>query len=167
MPPRQQAKFCLLLAAAAAGVGQLTRSRLISSKPALAEVRQADGLPNGNGRKPTSGAAPSRVLKGRALVAAARTARALTQYVARRVPPPPDDRDGARQWRVVLAARAIQPEPGRRAVQVAERGGRARGLHGADWTRAKRAESSSYPLWSSRNAASNSDPSGNIETVVI
>ena len=43
---------------------------------------------------------------------------------------PADDGDRAGQRRVVLATLAAQPEPRRRAVQVAERGGRARGFHG-------------------------------------
>jgi hypothetical protein len=44
--------------------------------------------------------------------------------------------------RELLAALAIQPKPRCCAVQVAERGGRAWCLHGADWTPAGCAESS-------------------------
>ena len=67
-----------------------------------------------------------------------RMQRALPQHVARYVAPPSDDGDRTRQRRVVLAKLAVQPEPRRRAVQVAERGGCAREFHGADWTPGRR-----------------------------
>jgi hypothetical protein len=88
------------------------------------------------------GASPSRVLDGRALVAAARAPRALPQHVTRCAGAPPDDGDRARQRRVVLALLAIQPKPGRSSVQVAERGAGAGRLHGTDWTPDGRAKSS-------------------------
>jgi hypothetical protein len=61
--------------------------------------------------------------------------------------PPPDDRDRARQRRVVLAALAVQPQPWRGGVQIAERGGGAERLHGRYSTPAGRVESSRYLLW--------------------
>ena len=86
------------------------------------------------------GAAPTGVLHSRALVAACGTAGAFPKHIARGVGAPADNSHGTRQRRVMLTALAVQPEPRRRAVQVAERCRRARGLHGADWTPGERLE---------------------------
>jgi len=64
------------------------------------------------------------MLNGRALVTAAGAPRPLPQHVARRGGGPADEGDRACQRRVMLAALAVKTQPRRRAVQVADRGGR-------------------------------------------
>jgi hypothetical protein len=91
--------------------------------------------------------APTRMLKRSTLVSAGRAPRASSQLIARGVRSPPDDGHGAGDRRGVSALLAIQPEPGRGAMQVAEGRGGARGLHGRDWIAVGQAERSSrYPF---------------------
>jgi hypothetical protein len=92
------------------------------------------------------GAAPTWMLERSAPVAAGRAPGASPELVARDVGSPADDRHHAGDRRRVSALLAIQPEPGRGAVQVAERRSGASGLHRRDWAPAEHSKSSRYML---------------------
>lgn len=61
-------------------------------------------------------ARPTRMLNGRAFVAAGRAPRALAQLVARSVGSPPDNGHGARERRPMTAFLTVDPQPWRRAL---------------------------------------------------
>ena len=72
-------------------------------------------------------AGPAGMLKRSTPVSAGCAPCKLAKLIARRIGSPPDDRQGAGDRRRVPAPLAIEPEPRRGAVQVAERRGSARG----------------------------------------
>jgi hypothetical protein len=69
---------------------------------------------------------PAWMLEGRTLVAADRTTDPLAQHIARRGSAPANHPDGTGKRRTVLAALAPQPNPWRRALQIAQGRPRAR-----------------------------------------
>lgn len=52
---------------------------------------------------------PTRMLNGRAFIAARRAPRAVAKLVARSIWPPPDYSDGAGEWGTMLASFAVNP----------------------------------------------------------
>ena len=74
--------------------------------------------------------APTGMLQRRALMAAGGAPSPSSELIAQGVWSPPDDRYGTGDRRRVPAPLAIEPEPGRGAVQIAENRGGTRRLHG-------------------------------------